>query len=509
MALLPYNKNNIYQPPLGYEPREWVSEAVRKFMVKCRAVDQHPLTFLLYAGTGAGKTNFAAQAAAECFSRELVRRLVYVCPNRVIKGSVRQSFSEFGFDLTDWNNRRHRDGEPIYCDGAVMTYQSLVQRPETQRRLCRLIPTLVVFDEIHHLGDKRAWAKAAREAFDGTRTLILGMTGTPYRSDNREMPFVTYLSCQEGLKKFQSDYSYSLGRAIVDGVCRRPKFDWCDAEVKVPVRGVERVVGFKEEVSDETANLRLSGAVCPGSESRKKILRHAVECCRGEGRKLIVFVGGDATSKTLATEDAEVLLPAELQELGVGRGEVMSVTCRDNDSAHKLRSFGRSSAWILATVNMVSEGADIPELSAALFLTSVTTKATTIQRIGRALRRSVQGGKAAPIFMFEDPRYCELGLEVEQEIDREFLIAQRHGREPHGDVGAWRPPQQRPQAVGLNSWPDGTTFNGKYYSQRQIEEARSYMAEENIPQTQEWLMMTLNMWERLRQSQNNHESTHA
>ena len=51
--------------------------------------------------------------------------------------------------------------------------------------------TLVVFDEIHHAGDAKSWGEATREAFAGA-TRRLALTGTPFRSDDSPIPFITY-----------------------------------------------------------------------------------------------------------------------------------------------------------------------------------------------------------------------------------------------------------------------------------------------------------------------------
>ena len=77
----------------------------------------------------------------------------------------------------------------------------------------------MVFDEIHHGGDAKSWGEAIREAFeDATRRLAL--TGTPFRSDDAAIPFVTYAPDGVGLLRSWADHTYGYAEALADGVVR-------------------------------------------------------------------------------------------------------------------------------------------------------------------------------------------------------------------------------------------------------------------------------------------------
>ena len=117
------------------------------------------------------------------------------------------------------------------------------------------------------------------------------------------------------------------------------------------------------------------------------MLRDALAECREQGRKVIIFLGGDSSSGVVPTEDATELLPAELRELGYDENDWDVVWGDDQKSQQKIDDFGKSDKWILISINMVSEGTDIPQISAAIFLTVVTAKLSVWQRIGRAVAR--------------------------------------------------------------------------------------------------------------------------
>ncbi len=56
----------------------------------------------------------------------------------------------------------------------------------------------MILDEIHHAGDSRSWGDGVKAAFEpAVRRLML--TGTPFRSDDNPIPFVTYERGGDGL----------------------------------------------------------------------------------------------------------------------------------------------------------------------------------------------------------------------------------------------------------------------------------------------------------------------
>src|SRR5690606_2260497 len=58
-----------------------------------------------------------------------------------------------------------------------------------------------------------------REAF-GAAERRLGLTGTPFRSDDAPIPFVEYARDERGGLTSLTDYQYGYGRALRDGVVR-------------------------------------------------------------------------------------------------------------------------------------------------------------------------------------------------------------------------------------------------------------------------------------------------
>ena len=101
----------------------------------------------------------------------------------------------------------------------MVTYAQVAAHPTLHRVRTEQRKTLVVFDEIHHGGDAKTWGDAIREAF-GDATRRLALTGTPFRSDDSPIPFVTYEAGADGVLRSEADHTYGYAEALADGVVR-------------------------------------------------------------------------------------------------------------------------------------------------------------------------------------------------------------------------------------------------------------------------------------------------
>lgn len=454
----------FFGPRNEFEFRPWQSDSgdaymenVLRFRESYGAEVQH--RFTLVAGTGSGKTKAVGGLAAWLLNERLVDQIVFVCPSRSIRRKTQRDFKAFfNIDLRVFHKKKHEDGIPREVQGYILTYSHLMQDPTLHRRICARTPTLVVFDEIHHLGDDGTWGESAEEAF-GKVPFVIGASGTPYRSDNRRIPFVTYEERAdiEGVLQFKAEppfgYAYNLGRAVDDGVCRKPIFLFSGGTVRIRMgidTGVREVTFEDDGIAAELSALRLRGAVKFGAATRKKMLSDALERCRAEGRKVIIFLGGDTEGEQTPTQDAREFLPMELADLGIMPSEFEVVTGDDPESHAKIDAFGASDKWILVSINMVSEGVDIPELSAAIFLTSITAKQTTVQRIGRVLRHRGDSEEFpdALIFMFADPVYRKITEEIETIIEHEVSLNRPRRTDAPG-AGGNGEAKFRAEAIGI------------------------------------------------------------
>ena len=194
-------------PPL----RAWQRKALVEYLRR-RTPD-----FLAVATPGAGKTTFALRIAAELLADGSVDAVTVVAPTEHLKLQWAQAAARVGIqlDCAFRNADLHTSSD---FHGAVVTYAQVGMAPQVHLRRTLTRKTLVILDEIHHAGDSRSWGEGVRVAFEpAVRRLML--TGTPFRSDENPIPFVTYEQIG-AIQKSRADSVYGYADALAEGVVR-------------------------------------------------------------------------------------------------------------------------------------------------------------------------------------------------------------------------------------------------------------------------------------------------
>ena len=488
-----------YGPTKDFKARAWQEDCMVAYADSLSLHQQQQTAsgfqhrFTLYAGPGSGKTKMAGQICADQLNKHRCDMIVVVVPSRNVRRKFQAELRHwFGIHLVTFHRRKYLEGIPRGRDGYILTYAHLIQDPEFHAELISS-KTLVIFDEVHHLADQQGWGIAAGRAFSGAG-FVISMSGTPWRSNGETIPFIEYAKESGDLKIFKAEkpngFSYGMERSIADRECRKPIFIYRTGEnLQVELRyGTETgrtIVTFADKLNDRQSSDRLRGAVRFGSVPRRAMLCDALDECRRENRKVIIFLGGDSNTDTTPTEDAKELLPEELRKLGYSEEDWEIIVSDDAAAQDKLDHFGASKKWILISINMVSEGTDIPELSAAIFLSIVTTKQSVWQRIGRVIRKDGRT-HAAKIFMFDDPVYREIAIEIIQGIKK---IEAEDPRVKTADVnggpaaGAEGPPaRRRSESLGIADGGDTLIqFDKLIFSPKEWEAERELLRHANLP----------------------------
>ena len=153
-----------------------------------------------------------------------------------------------------------------------MTYQTLAAGPAIHRRRCAEVPTLLIADEPHHMGEQAAWGRSAQTAFAGARFRLL-LSGTPFRSDNTPIPWITY--GDDGVSR--ADFAYGYTDALLDGVCRPVTFHTYDGDMEWMSDGRRRRADFSVGLPAAEAARRLRTALDPEGDWMAQVLRDADE----------------------------------------------------------------------------------------------------------------------------------------------------------------------------------------------------------------------------------------
>ncbi|MEB3023426.1 MULTISPECIES: DEAD/DEAH box helicase [Mycolicibacter] len=432
-------------PPL----RGWQRRALVKYLAA------QPRDFLAVATPGSGKTTFALRIAGELLTQGTVDQVTIVVPTEHLKIQWAHAAARLGIALDPKFSNATGYTSPEY-HGVVVTYAQVASHPVRHRIRTENRNTLVIFDEIHHGGDAKSWGAAIREAFDDA-TRRLALTGTPFRSDDSPIPYVTYAPDDTGRMRSRADHAYGYAEALADGVVRPVVFlaysgesRWRDSA------GAEHVARLGETHSaDQIARawrtaLNPSGqwipAVITAADIRLRRLREHIP---------------DAGGMIIASDQASARSYADL--LTTITGEAPTVVLSDDPgSSDRIAEFSRGTSRWLVAVRMVSEGVDVPRLSVGVYATNASTPLFFAQAIGRFVR-SRRPGETASIFVPSVPSLLQLASELEQQ--RDHVLGK-----PHRDVGfAEAPPARRREAsdsdegfeaIGADAELDQVIFDG-------------------------------------------------
>ncbi len=290
--------------------------------------------------------------------------------------------------------------------GVAVTYQTIAAGPDTHRQAAESRPTLLIADEPHHMGDQAAWGLQTRSAFDGARFRLL-LSGTPFRSDNSAIPWVTY--DDDGLS--QADYTYGYPQALIDRVCRPITFLPYDGEMEWVSDGRLRSADFDLVLPAAEAARRLRTALSPEGEWMGEVLRD------GDARLSEVRAGGhlDAGGLVIASDqDHARAIAARLASIS---GEQPELVMSDEPGAsRRIAEFASSDRRWLVSVLMVSEGVDIPRLRVGVYATAARTELFFRQVVGRFIRTTPGPGRQMSyLLMPADSRLKALAHEIEME----------------------------------------------------------------------------------------------
>ena len=358
-----------------------VTRAVRLRPWQQRALTRLDATpgpdFLAVATPGAGKTTFALTALRRRLAQDPHRQVVVVAPTAHLKAQWAEAAARFDLALDDaWSPQNGRLPEDLH--GVVTTYQQVASSADALRPLAR--GALVVFDEIHHAGDERAWGDGIRTAFDGS-AWRLALSGTPFRSDTRAIPFVTY-----ALDEAMPSFEYGYGDALADGrVVRQVEFPRLNGDMEwVAPDGSLRAASFDDALEPALAAQRLRTALSAEGEWLPAVLDAA------HARLTEVRRGcPDAAGLVIAGDQEHARDIADLLQRRHGVRAVVA-TSDDPEASRRIARFRDApDPWIVA-VRMVSEGVDIPRLRVGVFATTTTTELFFRQAVGRLVRWRAQ-----------------------------------------------------------------------------------------------------------------------
>ncbi|WP_030014660.1 MULTISPECIES: DEAD/DEAH box helicase [Micrococcales] len=446
--------------------RAWQAEALEKYF------ETEPRDFMAVATPGAGKTTFALRVAKELMDRGSVSRLTVVAPTDHLKSQWADAAARVGIAIDP--NFKNSDGHHAQgYSGVALTYAQVANKPLLHRARTENARTLVILDEIHHAGDALSWGDGLQEAFDPAYRR-LALTGTPFRSDSSQIPFVRYERDQEGLLRSQSDYSYGYGPALSDHVVRPVIFMAYSGQMRWRTSSGEEMAadlgeGFTKDITAQAWRTALD----PRGEWIPSVLA-AADSRLSEVRRTVPDAGG----LVIASNHDDARAYAERLEKISGTKPTL-VLSDDKTASAQIDRFSESEDRWMVAVRMVSEGVDVPRLAVGVYATSTSTPLFFAQAIGRFVRARKRG-ETASVFLPSVPILMYLAQEMEAERDHALdlkeqpdevdIIAADEGLDDHlideanaEEKASSRLASGKFEAIGSQASFHGVMFDGEDY----------------------------------------------
>jgi superfamily II DNA or RNA helicase len=391
--------------------RAWQRRALTRYLASA------PRDFLAVATPGAGKTTFALRGAAELMADRIVQAVTVVTPTEHLKHQWAGAAAEVGIAL-DPEFRNSVGATSRDYQGVAVTYAQVAAHPTLHRVRTEGRRTLVVLDEIHHAGDAKSWGDGVREAFTPA-VRRLALTGTPFRSDDTPIPFISYEPDGVGALRSTADHFYGYSEALADGVVRPVMFLAYSGEARWRTSaGEEYSARLGEPLTPEHTARAWRTALDPAGEWIPAVITAA------DTRLAQLRAGAlpDAAGLVIATDHTAARAYAGILRKITGR-EPALVLSDDSSASGRIARFGDSDEPWMVAVRMVSEGVDVPRLAVGVYATSAATPLYFAQAVGRFVR-SRRPGETATVFLPSVP--VLLGLASELEKQRDHVLGAPH-----------------------------------------------------------------------------------
>lgn len=445
-------RKGVSMPPT---PRDWQRLALDDYC------EQDRRDYLLEGWPGCGKTNWALMVAAYLLSAHRVSRVVVVTNNNHNKKQWRDAALRFGLEFTtEWMADRVRREGADYV-GMCITYHAVACNPEVFRAHLR-VPTLVIFDEIHHAGTDNRWGDSLRHAF-GEATHRLALSGTPFRSDNKQIPFVRY---ENGLSV--PDYPYTYANALSDGVCPPVYFPSFDGRMRWASDGDVHEAVFDDTLNDVQASERLRTAIDAKGGWFKEVFAKA-DAQLTELRKTVPGAAGLILARKI--DHAESIADA-IEDMGHPRPALAHDDSPDASGA--IRAFRDGSSRWFISVRMVSEGVDIPRLSVLIYATNVAESELFFrQAVGRIMR----GRDAAYFYFPKDERLVTFAERIMEIRDHHISEDLKEAQQELADWIEQEQPEQKFFPLASSGEASDIIAGGAVYLPEEFAEAGRLMEE--------------------------------
>ncbi len=456
--------------------RDWQEKVFDKYLKLRKETNQN--RFLLEATPGAGKTIMAIRLLLHELS-EADYKIIVVSPTQSLRTQWVDEAAKLGINLSE--NFEIDLSSSIETQGWSLCYQilALYKNAERLKEITKAANAVIIFDEIHHLSDGNTWGINAKLAFDDS-PLIIGMSGTPFRGDEKTIPFVKYAKDEQCVP----DFKYSYSEALEEGeVVRTLIFPYYDGVMTWVGRNGAIEANFETALNDEESNQRLRSALDPEKQFFQKMFKDADDRLD----KIRSTTHANAGGLVFCVDQYHAY--KALKFIKQTNSDAIIAVSDDPDSHDKIVNFSKSDTKWLISVRQVTEGIDIPRARVAVYGTNVQTQGffwQVIFRVGRYIK-GIENDEAW-VYLPEHPTFIKYVESIKKEI-----IAYANSLQPiHFDDFDMEKFEAKPRSrffinIDANGKENGHYYNEKRFTIEDIDLARKYQTTnpeaKNIPET--------------------------
>lgn len=422
----------------------------KRFVTKFKAwID---VNFLLVALPGGGKTIAALFAAKEWLDNSGYRKryIVVVVPTRPLRRQWSKTASKkFNLDLQtkEFDGALKQD-----MHGIVITYSAVASDPEAFRRLCAKHEVMVIFDEMHHVGDDAKWGESVKQAFEAAARR-LSMSGTPWRSDGGRIPFLN-VDEETGTYRYDEIFDWPLALEEEPKAIRHLAFYPYHGFAEYENDGNTFTLSTEKTLSDDDAARLLRGLITDQLFAR--------DLLQDAHQKLMEIrqTKPDAAGLVVCMDIGHAERVAGWLQKVIGERPWLIVSDEEKSQGDDVESFEKQGGKWIVSVRQVSEGVDVPRLMVGVYLTNYATELFFRQFVGRVARhQQTEFDKEAYIFFPHDRRLVEFAEKIKM---LQALAIENKRKKEGGDLDGTGPrPVSSTVCLGAsNAEPAGVIIPG-------------------------------------------------